>query len=123
MKLPNGFRAQVDVKRKVLGYCLNPSHRTGRHKARIFDSVLGITASNAQILVEALFAAARNGDAKIKDRSSDAIKYEIELDVSGPSGSARVISGWIVEEGEDLPRLTTCYVKPAAKGALRGKRT
>jgi len=122
MKMPNADRAQVDVDRKLIGYCLNSSHRTGRHKAYVFESVLGITPENADILATALRLAAREMDAKVKDRSSDATKYEIESLVIGPRGTAVVRSGWIIEQRTVVPRLVTCYVKSAVKGGSRGRR-
>ncbi|MBW4596036.1 MAG: hypothetical protein KME46_24830 [Brasilonema angustatum HA4187-MV1] len=41
MKLPNPEQAVID-RQKLSGYCLNPEHPEGRHKARLFKSVLGI---------------------------------------------------------------------------------
>jgi hypothetical protein len=38
MTLPNGERAIVDVE-NLLGYCLNPHHKRGRTKARVFAPV------------------------------------------------------------------------------------
>jgi hypothetical protein len=40
MKLPNGERAVVDI-RKLRDYCLSAKHRRGRHKARVFEAALG----------------------------------------------------------------------------------
>lgn len=48
MMLPNGKRA--DLGSKLEEYTLNPSHFEGRHKARVFESALGITLSNADLL-------------------------------------------------------------------------
>lgn len=42
MRLPGGEHAVVEIK-KLRGYCLNPLHPRGRHKARVFSSVLGLT--------------------------------------------------------------------------------
>jgi hypothetical protein len=41
MKLPNAEKAFIDNK-KLLDYCLNPLHEEGKHKARVFQSALGI---------------------------------------------------------------------------------
>jgi hypothetical protein len=41
VKLPNGDRA--DLGTKLSDYVLNSEHRRGRHKARVFESSLGIT--------------------------------------------------------------------------------
>lgn len=51
MKLPNGNRAVIPME-KLPGYCLNSEHSSGKHKARVFASVLGITAKNAENLRE-----------------------------------------------------------------------
>lgn len=58
MKLPNGDRAEVSS--KVEDYVLNPNHRTGQHKARVFASILGIDLTNADVLKQALLRAAQN---------------------------------------------------------------
>ncbi len=52
MKLPQGHRA--DLGTKLEDYALNPVHREGKHKARLFDSVLGITRANADLLLKGL---------------------------------------------------------------------
>jgi hypothetical protein len=40
MKLPNSDKAIVPIE-KLRDYSLNPSHSVGKHKARVFESVLG----------------------------------------------------------------------------------
>ena len=60
MKLPNGDRA--DLGTKLEDYSLNPLHRHGQHKARVFESALGITFANMDVLTRALLAAAKNSD-------------------------------------------------------------
>ena len=63
MKLPGGSRAIVE-RQKLTDYCLDPSHPRGKHKARVFSSVLGFTADDAERLAEALLAAAATGEAQ-----------------------------------------------------------
>jgi hypothetical protein len=46
MKLPNGENA--DLGTKLEDYSLNPFHRHGQHKARVFESALGITPATKQ---------------------------------------------------------------------------
>lgn len=57
MKLPNGARAVADIE-KLRDYCLSAQHPEGRHKARVFLSALGMSASDANSLREILLAAA-----------------------------------------------------------------
>jgi hypothetical protein len=109
VKLPNGDRALVEDA-KLLDYCLNPNHPRGRHKSRIFESVLGITRLHVALLRHALLAAAANDDAAAGESDQFGNRYVIDFDLAGPTGRARVRSAWIVRSGEDYPRLVTCYV-------------
>src|SRR2546427_5168321 len=60
MKLPNG--QHCDLGTKLEEYSLNPLHREGRHKARVFESVLGITQANPEALRAAICLAAASSD-------------------------------------------------------------
>ncbi|MHB8500477.1 MAG: DUF6883 domain-containing protein [Candidatus Acidiferrales bacterium] len=62
MKLPNPERAIVD-QAKLTGYCLNPRHPRGRHKARVFAATLNIILKNSELLRKALLQAAVNNEA------------------------------------------------------------
>ena len=53
MLIPYAENAIVDV-RKLRGYCLNFDHNDGKHKARLFLSILGMTADNAEELCQIL---------------------------------------------------------------------
>jgi hypothetical protein len=52
-KLLNAERAFVPIE-KLAGYALNPSHPTGKHKARVFKSALGLTEDDAPLLQKKL---------------------------------------------------------------------
>jgi Domain of unknown function (DUF6883) len=109
VKLPNGERAVVDID-KLRNYCLNPQHRRGCHKARVFAVSLGLTIDHAAELRAALLAAARDNDATLAERDEYGARYVIDFMTSGPAGQAMVRSSWIIRRGEDFPRLTSCYV-------------
>ena len=51
MRIPNAERAVVDI-RKLRDYCLNPMHREGKQKARLFAAALDMTANDAEHLRE-----------------------------------------------------------------------
>ncbi len=110
MKLPHGDRALVEDG-KLRAYVLNPRHPVGRHHARLFEELLGIHLGNAEILKEALLAAAANEDVTREVVTPYGRKLEMGFVLSGPSGTRRVLSVWIVDEGSDRPRLVTCYVE------------
>ena len=109
MKLPNGEHAVVDID-KLRGYCLNPEHRRGGHKARVFKASLGFTGEHAEDLRKALLAAAINNDAMADEHDEYGRRFVIDFMVSGPSGQAMIRSSWIIRRGEGFARLTSCYV-------------
>ena len=110
MRLPNGWRAIVDV-RKLTDYCLNPDSPRGRHKARVFAAALGLTAADAPKLRARLLEVARTGDAKLGEVDVYGQRYTMDFTMATAVGTATVRSGWIVIRGKREPRLTTCYVK------------
>ncbi|SRR6266511_3885143 len=109
MKLPNGERAIVALD-KVRDYCLNPCHRVGGHKAHVFESVLGLTAAHAEDLQQWLLAVARTGEAVLGMQNAYGQRYIVDFEMTTTVGTALVRSTWIVLVGEDVPRLTSCYV-------------
>ncbi len=109
MRLPNAARAAVDL-RKLRDYCLSELHPRGRHKARVFREVLGLTAADAEALREELLEAARTGEAAGGEADEHGQRYTLDFFMERQHPSATVRSAWIVRAGEDFPRLTSCYV-------------
>lgn len=110
MKLPNGARAVVDIE-KLRGYCLSTQHPEGRHKARVFLSVLGMASADAERLREILLsAAAVNSEVSMTDADKFGCRYSMDVLVTWGSREAIVRSAWIIKTGEDVPRLISCYV-------------
>jgi hypothetical protein len=109
MKLPNGERAELGT--KLEDYTLNPRHREGRHKARVFESVLGITLANREVVRRAILEAATDSDQveALGDNGHGEV-YVLRFVLQTESGAATVLTAWIVLHGEDFPRLTTCYI-------------
>ena len=109
MKLPNPELAIVDDL-KLAGYSLNLEHDEGKHKARVFKSVLNMDGSHVEELKEALFAALKTYDA-IPDKSNAfGQKYIIDFLLTHEDKIATIHSVWIVRNDENFPRLITCYV-------------
>jgi hypothetical protein len=109
MKLPNGERAIVPIE-KLRDYCLHPTHRVGSHKARVFESVLGLTAAHAEELQQRLFAVAGAGESVLGMRNAYGQRYIVDFEMTTTVGAAGVRSTWIVLTDEDVPRLTSWYV-------------
>ena len=49
MRVPNAERAFIDVS-KLRAYALNPTHRVGGHKARLFALLLGMNSNDTEAL-------------------------------------------------------------------------
>ena len=109
MKLLNPGRASVDIE-KLRGYCLSMSHPRGRHKARVFESVLGITAEDAEELQQALLNMVHTEDAIPVEQDEYGQRFVLDFSLEWRGKRAVVRSSWIVRSGEDFPRLTSCYV-------------
>ena len=116
MKLPGGDRAFVDDE-KLIGYCLNPEHPEGRHKARVFLSVLGIDRAAWQTLKQALLRAAENETVEIAGPAEHGDLYVLDFAMGHEGRSAMIRSVWIVRKTEQFPRLVSCYVHKSALGS------
>ncbi|MEA5476445.1 hypothetical protein VB774_02325 [Pseudanabaena galeata UHCC 0370] len=109
MKLPNPEQAIIDSE-KLSGYCLNPEHPDGQHKARVFQSVLGLKQENEEELRNALKEALKNYNAAFERQNSYGKKYIIDFSMNRRDKQAIVRSVWIVRFEENFPRLVTCYI-------------
>jgi hypothetical protein len=109
MKLPNPDQAVVDMQ-KLTGYCLNPTHADGQHKAYVFQSALGLGQEDAEVLQGALLQAVRIYDAIPGKSNEQGQKYVIDFPMTVSVKQALVRSAWIVRWNENFPRLVTCYV-------------
>jgi hypothetical protein len=100
---PRGHRADLDAK---LGeYVLSYSHREGRHKARVFQAVLGITAANQEILANGLRTAIENSDeVEFQGNHGHGDVYVLRVLLTKERGAATVLSAWIIRREEDFPR-------------------
>ncbi len=109
MKLPDGDRAFIDPG-KLTDYCLNRDHDDGKHKAALFEELLGISLENTDKLVEMLERAARESDAVVGRQDHYGQRYVIDFQAQGTSGPLVLRSAWIIRAGETFPRLVTCYI-------------
>jgi len=110
VKLPNGHHAIVDDA-KLLDYVLNPAHPVGRHHAALFQRLLGITRDHYLALKNALLEGATDLEVQPGQPSRYGSKYEMRLSLEGTEGTKVVLAIWLIEAGDDRPRLVTCYVE------------
>jgi hypothetical protein len=109
MKLPNGDRAEIPDE-KLIGYCLNPNHPSGKHKARVFASVLGITSQNADVLRELIHRAAAEGEV-VQQNNTD-FGQLLKVDWSIPNTDGAVLRTlWEIRTTTSNPRLVSAFIK------------
>jgi hypothetical protein len=109
MKIPGGDNPIIDD-RKLRSYCLDPTHPQGIHKARLFETIVGITLANRSVLLDALLIAAKS-DQAIEGKSDQyGDRYSVDFEFAGPKGNALIRAVWMVHRGESRPRLITCYI-------------
>ncbi len=114
MKLPNVELAVVPAE-KIVGYLLNPLHPDGAGKAKWFGS-LGFSADRWQILAAAIRQVAMDHSVANNVESPHGMKYIVDGPIESPSGKPAIVrTVWIVDLGEQVPRLVTAY--PGDKGA------
>jgi len=109
MRLPNAETAIVEIE-KLRDYCLSSGHPRGRHKARVFDSMLGITAAHAEQLRAALIDAALREEASVGASDQYGTRYILDFELRRDGRAAEIRSCWIVLIGEDAPRFVRCYI-------------
>jgi hypothetical protein len=111
MKLPYGDKTDLQqIINKLDTYSLDFNHSSGKHKARLFESKLGITKQNMNVLVTAIRDVAAISEYAQFTRSDEyGDRYVIVFDLETDFGSSSILSAWIIHYGENYPRLTSIY--------------
>ena len=108
MLIPNADNAIIDI-RKLRDYCLNAKHDDGKHKARLFSSILGMKSDNAEELRQMLLEIVKPHQAQLGRRDQFGQPYTVDFEITWQNKSATLRSGWIIEHDSTFPKLTTCY--------------
>ena len=109
MKLPNGNDAIIPME-KLIGYCLNPDHASGKHKARVFASALGITVENADNLRELIAKAALEGEVIQQQDTEFGRLYKIDWVI--PNQDSIVLRTlWEIRSVQPNPRLVSAFIR------------
>lgn len=108
MRVPNAERAFIDVS-KLRDYALNPTHRVGGHKARLFTLLLDMNSNDTEALQQILLNVIQTQEATLGELDEYGQRYVIDFMLAWQSRQATVRSAWIIRPDEDFPRLVTCY--------------
>ncbi|MGB3405187.1 MAG: DUF6883 domain-containing protein [Microcoleaceae cyanobacterium] len=108
MKLPNGDKAEIPLQ-KLMSYCLNSEHPSGKHKARVFASVLGITAENVEQLQELIKVAAVEGE--VVQQNTTAFGQQFKVDWNIPKIETwKLRTIWEIKHNSLNPRLISAFL-------------
>lgn len=109
-RLPNADSAAIDPRK--LAYALDPTHPSGRHKARVFRSALGFGPGDEPRLERLLRSVIRTEPAN--HRGTTPLGEElwvVQSLLECRQGHMRFITAWAISPGADAPRLVSCYLK------------
>lgn len=97
---------------KLHAYALDPEHRSGRHEARVFSSVLGIEQHDWEYLRDQIPARVAAGPVTaIRPSPPWGTEYEVRVAIDGLNGVTHpIITGWLLPS-DGPPRLITAYVE------------
>lgn len=102
MKIPNAENAYIDLS-KLRDYALNPEHRVGRHKARLFAALPGMNAGDAEALRNILLQIVKTHDAETGVRDEYGQRYRIDFVLKWRDKEATIRSAWNTRPNEDFP--------------------
>jgi hypothetical protein len=68
-----------------------------------------MTADDAQELRQILLESVKTHEAQLGRCDDFGQRYTVDFTIQWKNKSAMLRSGWIVEHGSDIPKLTTCY--------------
>jgi uncharacterized protein DUF6883 len=108
-RLPNAELAVLDV-RKLSDYCLDPAHRRGRNKARVFRAALGVTQEDAGWLRAAILDALPNAEVFEDEVDEYGSRWRVDVHLTRQGMQAMVRTAWILRAGDAVPRFVSCWV-------------
>jgi hypothetical protein len=108
--LPNADQAVIEGE-KLWGYALDPGHALGQHKARVFQSALGIGRDDWEYLRDRILAAIPSAAVATVRVTTFGTLYEVPILMEGLNGETHeVTTAWFVANDEDPPKLVSTYV-------------
>ena len=108
MELPNKSYAYVSIS-KITDYLLSETHVVGRSKARFFRS-FDFDETNVSEFVQGLIHIAKTELVSEITETIYGKKYVIDGELETPNDNMiHLRTVWIIETGDDIPKLVTAY--------------
>ncbi len=112
--MPN-YKKSVTPDEKFIKYSLDKDNPVGKHKAVVYEKVLGFTKENYHSLKNQIHESIVSGKAKLVNISKNTygdIKYQYIINIKGTNGrTADVVAVYGVNKKNGKPRMITNYVK------------
>jgi hypothetical protein len=109
VKLPNGDKAEIPIQ-KLVGYCLNLNHSSGKHKAKVFASALGITADNFEVLYELIQKAALEGEIIQENTTEFGRQFKVDW-IIPETNNIKLRTIWEISNINCNPRSISAFIK------------
>lgn len=98
--------------RKLTHYALNKESPFGKHKALLFEKLLGFTKDNYDRLLQQLENKALQTEAAFHSEDKFGKRYTVDIMVEGlEKKTALVRTGWIIPHGSKEAKLATLYIQ------------
>lgn len=111
MKLAEFVAKIVIDERKLTHYVLNKDSPSGKHKAILFENVLGFTQNNYRGLLARIETGALLTEAIFHSEDKYGKRYTVDIPVEGTEGQqATIRTGWLVPLESREAQLITLYV-------------
>ena len=107
--LPKHKYATVDIQ-KLRDYCLSDTHPIGKHKSRVFKSLLSISLGDEEKLIQLILNGLNSNEAIIGKNDQYGQRYFVDIKITNFDEEVVLRTAWIINETEN-PRLVTCYIK------------
>jgi hypothetical protein len=105
--LPN-YQKAVIPRSKLEDYALNPAHKDGQHKARLFKSILGFERDDWQKLERIILDELPYYEAVFLEEGNWGKKYQVSLLIAGLNDNIAIVDTiWIIRPETDYPSFVT----------------
>lgn len=105
------FKNIIIRKSKLTEYALNKEHPDGRHKAKLFEDLLGITSKDWKYLSSQIIEGLLQGKVSGIKITEHGIQYHVDIQILGLNGKTKtVLTAWIVDKDSNAC-LTTIRVE------------
>ena len=102
------YQKAVIPRSKLEDYALDPTHKEGQHKARLFKSILGFERADWQELEKVILNELPYQEALLLGEGQWGKKYLVSLPITGLNGNTAIVETvWIIRPETDYPSFVT----------------